>query len=78
MKRALFVGNFMNVNLAESSPCILNYVSMLNSLLFLPAISLPTRFPPDNAGNIASSTLDHIFVNKFQTFLFRYIYIEKY
>ena len=59
----------MNVNLAESSPCILNYVSMLNSLLFLPAISLPTRFPPDNAGNIAPSTLDHIFVNKFQTFL---------
>ena len=59
----------MNVNLAESSPCILNYVSMLNSLLFLPAISLPTRFPPDNAGNIAPSTLDHIFINKFQNFL---------
>ena len=51
----ILVGD-MNVNLAENNSSVINYLSMLNSMFYLPLITKPTRI---------NSVIDHIFVNKF-------------
>ena len=60
----IIIAGDININLGDSSPSVINYVSVLNSMFFLPVITIPTRFPPNNAGGIAPTTLDHIFMNK--------------
>ena len=65
---SVVVAGDMNINLNNiDSIHVNNYVSCLNSSLFLPVITKPTRFPSgDNNGN--PSNLDHIWYNKLQPF----------
>ena len=53
----------MNINLLDPVVSTDQYVSLLQSLSFLPYISRPTRFPPGDSG-AAPSLLDHIWYNK--------------
>ena len=61
-KLVLIAGD-MNLNLSNTDNLSINqYLSTHNSYFFVPVISKPTRFPPNNS-DIHPSTLDHIFIN---------------
>ena len=60
----VFLMGDMNINLTDiSSLPVNNYISCLNSFNFIPVITKPTRFAP-NDPNQNPSTLDHIILNK--------------
>ena len=61
----VLIAGDMNLNLLDlDSQETCNYLFSLNSKLFLPAITNPTRFSSD-LDNSRPSCLDHIFTNKF-------------
>lgn len=61
-KNLLLTGDF-NVNLlAQDSNVVVDFVSTMHSLHFLPTITKPTRFPPDDQ-HCVPSLLDHIWIN---------------
>ena len=65
----VIVSGDININLANiESETVDNYTTLLNSYQFLPTITLPTRFPPNDA-NSNPSISDHIFINYPTTFL---------
>ena len=65
----VIVSGDININLANiESEMVCNYTAVLNSYQFLPTITLPTRFPPNDA-NSNPSILDHIFLNYPTVFL---------
>ena len=49
-------------------PIVNNYVNFLNSMLFFPLITRPTRFPSDLTSS-DPSVIDHIWINKFSSFI---------
>ena len=58
----ILTGDF-NINLSNlESNSVNNFTSCLNSMHFLPLITRPTRFPPENDGT-NPSILDHIWIN---------------
>ena len=64
--KLIVVSGDMNLNISDQNlTAVQNYLSLLNSFSFLPAITKPTRFAANNNSNsITATTLDHIFVNK--------------
>ena len=55
----VIVGGVMNINLNDiNSTHVMNYISLFNSNMFMPAITKPTRFP-DGDRSQNPSTLDH-------------------
>ena len=63
-KTIILTGDF-NINITGNhNNAVQNYLSILNSLHFLPAVTKPTRFPYNNDGLQSPTTLDHIFINK--------------
>ena len=61
-RNVILVGD-MNINLLDPVVSTDQYVSLFQSLSFLPYISKPTRFPPVDSG-AAPTLLDHIWYNK--------------
>ena len=58
----------MNVDITGGGGSVNSYLSMLNSLNFIPAVTKPTRFPAESHLMHNASTLDHIFINKITPF----------
>ena len=61
--KKIFIAGDMNINIMAQSNDSENYLYMLNSYYFLPAITKPTRYN----SNIATN-LDHIFINNLLPF----------
>ena len=59
-QQCIIAGDF-NVNLALSTPETTRFITCLQSILFLPVITKPTRFSPDNSS--VPSILDQIWCN---------------
>ena len=72
--KTIFIAGDMNIDLTNyDSSFSVEYLNMLHSLNYFPAITKPTRFPTDNTHR--SSTIDHIFVNTimpFNSVIFKY------
>ena len=67
-KTIILTGDFnINITGTRNTP-IQNYLSLLNSLNFIPVVTKPTRFPSDNRSSHLPTTLDHIFINKIVQF----------
>ena len=64
----IIIAGDMNVNISASNCMSSNdYLSVLSSLHFMPAITLPTRHVFSETSTV-STTLDHIFINKLISF----------
>ena len=61
----LIVGD-MNINLLDESGSVQNFMAQLNSLNFLPTITIPTRFSPNDSS--VPTLLDHILINRLDKF----------
>ena len=63
INKTIIIAGDINLNLTDAnSTQVNNYLSLLHSYSFLPAITKPTRFPSGEQYH-AASTLDHIFYN---------------
>ena len=74
--KTIILAGDININITGAhNSSIQNYLSLLSSLNFIPAITKPTRFPINNNNSSLPTTLDHIFINKiinFQSAIFDY------
>ena len=59
--RCIIAGDF-NINLCSQSNDVQRFIEFMQSYHYLPVISKPTRFPPNNLS--LPSLLDHIWTNK--------------
>ena len=66
--KSIIIAGDMNVNISASNNTATNeYLNILSSLHFIPAITIPTRHVISDSGTV-STTLDHIFLNKLTPF----------
>ena len=75
--KSVIIAGDININITNENDVVVDqYLSLLNSLNFLSAITKPTRFSyQNNSAAPTGATLDHIFINKiipFRATIFTY------